>query len=223
MARIAFEYWSDPLCIWAFVAQPKLDRILEQAGDKLEVRYHVVPVFGSIPWRLSEGPWCKAGVEGRVEATRRIAEEHGRSDVVGTCWTNDCPSSSWAVGAAVKAAFSAEEAGAAPTGSATSYLQQLREVFFVEQRNIARREVQLELADRLDIPRASIESRLDDGSALAALWEDDHRRQELKIQGSPTYVFDGGRAMLYGNFSFGILHALVQEIIGGIELGASGC
>jgi predicted DsbA family dithiol-disulfide isomerase len=223
MPRVAFEYWSDPLCIWALVAQPKLDQILDEAGDRLEVRYHVVPVFGSIPWRFREGPWSQGGVAGRAEATRRIAREHGRDDVAGDCWLGDCPASSWAAGAAVKAAFAIEEAGQVPTGSATRYLRSMREMFFVEQRNVARRDVQLELAERLGMPQSALEAALNDGTALAALWEDDRRKTELKIQGSPTYVFDGGRAMLYGNFSFGVLHATVQEMLSSSETGASRC
>ena len=50
--RIAFSYWSDPLCIWAYVAQDKLDRTLREWGEKLDVSYRIVPVFGSLPWRF---------------------------------------------------------------------------------------------------------------------------------------------------------------------------
>lgn len=221
--RVVFEYWSDPLCIWAFVAQAKLEQILAAAGGRLEVHYHVVPVFGSIPWRFQEGPWAAKGVAGRVEATRRIAQEHGRNDVNGACWASDCPASSWSPGAAVKAVFAMERAGAVAPGCAAEYLRQLRERFFVQELNIARRGVQLALAEQLDVPRTALEARLDDGSALAELCEDDRRKQELKIQGSPTYVFDGGRAMLYGNFSFGILHATVEELVDGRLPGASSC
>ena len=77
-SRIVFEYWSDPLCVWAFVAQPKLDRILAESGEHLEVRHHVVPVFGSIPQRFREGSWADQGVEGRVAATRRVARSSSR-------------------------------------------------------------------------------------------------------------------------------------------------
>ena len=94
-SRIPFSYWSDPLCIWAFVAQEKLDRVLSDLGEHLDVDYRLVPVFGSLSWRFSEGPWKKAGVEGRIEETRRIAHEHGHPKVSGECWRLDMPSSSW--------------------------------------------------------------------------------------------------------------------------------
>lgn len=220
---LPFTYWSDPLCIWAFVAQSKLERILEEWGERVQVRYRVVPVFGSVPWRFSEGPWASAGPMGRVAATARIAREHGFASVDGTVWVDDPPASSWAPGAAIKAAFMAEERGELPQGRAAAYQWALREAFFLRNRNIARREVQLGVAEALEVDRTLIERRLDDGSALAALWEDDLDRQQSRVQGSPTYVFDAGRAMLYGNFPFGVLHATVQELATGIGLGGSSC
>ncbi len=220
---LSFGYWSDPLCIWAFVAQRKLVSLLERHGDRLEVDHHIVPVFGSVPERFSTGSWSKAGVEGRVSATARIAAEHGHPEVTGEIWRTDPPASSWAAGAPVKAVNALEKAGALPAGSAADYLWQLRKAVFVENRNIARRSVQLEVAEAQGLPRAPIEAALDDGSALATLFEDHQERERLKIQGSPTYVFDGGRAMLYGNFDEAILHTTVEQLVAGLEAGRSPC
>ena len=64
--RLKFSYWSDPLCIWALVAQEKLERVLAELGEHVRVDYRIVPVFGSVPWRFNEGPWAKDGVEGRL-------------------------------------------------------------------------------------------------------------------------------------------------------------
>ncbi len=69
----------------------------------------------------------------------------------------------------------------------------------------------------------TIEARLDDGSAIARVWEDANEKDRLKIQGSPTFVFDGGRTMLYGNFSFGVLHATCEELVRGLFPGGSAC
>ena len=102
-------------------------------------------------------------------------------------------------------------------------MRRLSERFFVENRNIARREVQLEVAEELRLPADRVAARLDDGSALAAVWEDFEQKEALRIQGSPTYVFDGGRAMLYGNFAYGILRATVEELVRGVNPGGSPC
>jgi predicted DsbA family dithiol-disulfide isomerase len=215
--RLKFSYWSDPLCIWALVAQEKLDRVLAELGARVVVDYRVVPVFGSLPWRFAEGPWAKDGVEGRVAITRRIAEQAGRHDVSGACWQKALPASSWAPACAIKAVFAHDEA------AGPDYQRALRERFFVGEANTSLRSVQLEVAEAMGLPRAPIESRLDDGSALAAVWEDHAEKERLRLQGSPTYVFDSGRAMLYGNFDYGILHSTVEELIRGIAPGGSAC
>lgn len=221
--RIEFSYWSDPLCIWALVAQTKLERILTELGRQLDVDYRIVPVFGSVPWRFAKGPWAKEGVDGRCAATKRIAEQSGRNDVSGECWRRALPASSWAPATAIKAVFALEREGAVPIGSGARYQVALRERFFVHEENIALRHVQLSLAERLDLPRAPIEARLDDATALAAVCEDFAEKERLKIQGSPTYVFDGGRAMLYGNFEYGMLRSTVEELVRGIHPGSSAC
>lgn len=219
-ARTTFSYWSDPLCVWALVAQPKLDRVLQELGEHLRVDYRVVPVFGSVRWRLEKGAWAKDGVEGRVAATRKIAEQAGRRDVSGECWRKAMPASSWAPAAAIKAAIAIAGEDGALGGE---YQRRLRERFFVGEANIALRSVQLEVAEELGLPRGPIEERLDDGSALAAVWEDHNEKERLGMQGSPTYVFDGGRAMLYGNFEYGILKSTVLELVRGMRAGGSAC
>lgn len=220
-ARIHFSYWSDPLCIWALVAQQKLERVLVELGERIRVDYRIVPVFGSVPWRFTQGAWAKDGVAGRVLATRKIAAEGGRKDVSGECWQRAMPSTSWSPAAAIKAVFALEDGRGEEFGPL--YQRALRERFFVDEKDISQRNVQLEVAEALALPRGPIERRLDDGSALAAVWEDHAEKERLHIQGSPTYVFDGGRAMLYGNFDYGILRSTVEELIRGAGPGGSAC
>ncbi len=221
--RIAFTYWSDPLCIWAYVAQDKLDRVLGEWGEKLDVSYRVVPVFGSLPWRFSEGPWAAGGQEARAEATRKVAADFGHGNVSGEVWLSDCPASSWSASAALKVVGQLEREGSVEAGRFAEYQWRMREWFFVDDKNMARRSEQLALAEELGLPRASIEAGLDDGSAWAMVWEDHHERERLLIEGSPTYVFDGGRAKLFGNFSEDVLNATVKALVCGMDPGCSSC
>ncbi len=223
VTRIEFEYWSDPLCIWAFVAQPKLEAVLERHGTFLKPRYRVVPVFGSVPQKFSTGSWSEAGPQGRAEATQRIAQQHGHDDVDGSCWLNDCPASSWACGAALAAVFSMVERETLGLSQGERFQWRMRERFFVDNKNVARRDVQLELAEECGVPVAALEQKLDEGAGLSALWEDHARRESLGLRGSPTFVFDGGRAMLYGNFSEAVLGATVEELVKGLVAGGSDC
>lgn len=216
-------YWSDPFCIWAYAAQPRLERILKEHGDQLDVGYHIVPVFGSIPERFREGSWAAKGPSGRAEACRCIAREHRSVEITGEVWLSDPPSSSWAAGAAAKAVCELEARGEVPPGTGGRYIQTLRDRFFEDNRNTARRSEQLAIAEELEIPSAALRALLDDGTGLALLWEDHSERERLRLQGSPTYVFDGGRAQLYGNFNDAILTATVDGLTKGLSLGGSVC
>jgi predicted DsbA family dithiol-disulfide isomerase len=221
--RLSFSYWSDPLCVWAFVAQERLDRIVAELGERLHVNYRVVVVFGSLPWRFERGPWAEAGPAGRRQLTRDIAAQHGHPEVDGAFMEGDCPATSWAPAAAIKAVCELERLGEAPDGAGARYQKALRHSLFVDNRNVARRSVQLELCEAQDLSRAAVERRLDDGSALAQVWEDQNEKDRLRLQGSPTYVFDSGRAMLYGNVAYGVLHATVDELLRGLRPEGSAC
>lgn len=223
-ARLPVTYWSDPLCIWAYVAQDKLDRLMARYGHRLDLTCRVVPVFGSIEHRFTKGSWRKAGPQGRAAATKDVAHRFGHTEVDGACWTQaGVPASSWAPGLAIEAVAIAEDADHAPEGSTAAYQQALRTAFFVDGANIALRDVQGQVANDVGLDWDLIAAALDDGRAMARLYEDHTERERLGVQGSPTWVFDEGRAMLYGNVSEAVLQATVHELLEGVDAGGSRC
>lgn len=220
---LRFEYWSDPLCIWAYVAQSKLERVIEEWGPHLSIHYRIVPVFGSLPRRFASGSWSSGGPEGRRVATAEVARAQGCEGVTGELWTGDMPSSSWPAGAAAKAAFLLEERSLAEPGSGAAYLRALRRRAFEANENICRRTVQLSVAEAIGVDPQRLDALLDDGLPYALLAEDDEDRRTAGVRGSPSYVFDGGRAVLYGNFPFEVLHATMEQLLRGLGIGASAC
>lgn len=222
--RIEVTYWSDPLCIWAFVSHHRHEAIRDGYIDRVSIVERVVPVFGSVPRRFRDGSWSASGPAGRAEKTREIAASFGIEDVDGALWVDDPPASSWSPGMAVVAvrAMVRDGDGADP-GQDSLYHLALRNAAFRENRNTARREVQLEVAESLGLSRAAMERRLDDGTAMAALWEDHRAREAHKVQGSPTYVCDGGREMLYGNVAEAVVRATFDALLDGRKSGGSAC
>lgn len=223
MPPLAVTYWTDPLCIWAYLAQDKVDRLVARFGTQVELRSRVVPVFGNLPARFASGPWAAAGPEGRAASTRKVATEHGHPEVSARGFVDDLPASSWAPGAVAEAVGMLEADGQVRHGASGEVLQALRKAFLVDDLNIARREVQRRVVEALELPWEAVALRLDDGSALAAVVQADEDRRAAKVQGSPTWVFDGGRAMLYGNVSEGVLQATVAELLAGAAAGCSDC
>ena len=72
---------------------------------------------------------------------------------------------------------------------------------------------QFDHIDELGIPRRDIQPFLDDGRALAGLYEDSELQHENKIEGSPTFVINEGRQKLYGDVGYKITEANIHELL----------
>ncbi|WP_242048563.1 MULTISPECIES: hypothetical protein [Nostocaceae] len=46
MEPIRIFYFSDVLCVWAYIAQIRLDELKTTFEDKIAIAHHFVPVFG---------------------------------------------------------------------------------------------------------------------------------------------------------------------------------
>ncbi len=55
--------------------------------------------------------------------------------------------------------------------------------------------------------------KLDDGQAMASLCKDLQLQEKYKVIGSPTYVLNEGRQMLYGNVGYKVIAANVEELV----------
>ena len=64
---------------------------------------------------------------------------------------------------------------------------------------------------------------LQNGSAMAALSGDLRSAQELAVKGSPTWVLNDGRQILYGNVGYRILGANIEELLKHPAAEASWC
>ena len=71
----------------------------------------------------------------------------------------------------------------------------------------------LELAAEQGIDRTALRTCLDDGSALAALSSDLQSAAKLGVKGSPTWILNEGRQVLYGNVGYRILNANIEELL----------
>jgi predicted DsbA family dithiol-disulfide isomerase len=58
-----------------------------------------------------------------------------------------------------------------------------------------------------------VEDFLADGRAFAALAHDYQEADRMRIQGSPSFVLNDGRQILYGNVGFKIIEANIREIL----------
>ena len=85
--------------------------------------------------------------------------------------------------------------------------------FFRDCRDIARWNVQCELAEALGVDIGAIEKCIHEGAAFAKLATDYQDADKMRIEGSPSFVLNDGRQKLYGDVGFRIIEANIQEFL----------
>ncbi len=219
---IQVRYYSDILCIWAYVAQVKLDELHRNYGDRVQLDYRFVPVFGSVRSKI-EGGWAgRGGLDGYAGHVRQVAERFDHVELHEDVWKRVVPSSSLGSHTFLRAAALLIDEGAAGGGRVGADPErplldqlawELRLAFFRDARDVARLDVQLDVARSLGLSSDDLRVRIEDGRALAALHEDHDLAAKQQVTGSPTFVLNENRQRLYGNVGYLVLEANVQELL----------
>ncbi len=55
-ANVVVDYYTDVLCVWAWIAQPRLDKLCSEWREQVTVRYRYVDVFGDAHTKV-RGKW----------------------------------------------------------------------------------------------------------------------------------------------------------------------
>jgi predicted DsbA family dithiol-disulfide isomerase len=219
---VTISYFSDVLCIWAYVAQIKVDEIRAHFGSDVEIEPCFVPVFGDTATKIGVGWRDRGGFEGYARHVDEVAAGFPHVGVHPGLWRRAIPASSMGCHLLLKAVQglcaegelqAALEGDGPPRPTAEALAWQLRVAFFAEARDVADRAVQGEVVEHLGLPRAPIEQRMADPRSFAALWSDIERQRTHQVPGSPTWLLNQGRQRLFGNVGYRILEANIQEAL----------
>jgi predicted DsbA family dithiol-disulfide isomerase len=93
-----------------------------------------------------------------------------------------------------------------------------RLAFFEQGRDIGRLDELLPLLDDNLPSEQQVRALIDNGEAFAALQRDEEARKAYGVAGSPTYVFNDGRQLLYGNVGYRIIEANIRELMSSSEV-----
>jgi predicted DsbA family dithiol-disulfide isomerase len=220
--RVQIEYFSDLLCIWAYVAEVRVDELRHNFGQQVELDYRFVPIFGSVRSKL-ERQWSqKGGMEWYASHVAEIAAQFDHIALGPDAWKRTVPAGSTSAHLFARAVGMAVERGEIDNAPHDEYggrsafeelVWRLRLAFFRDAQDIARLDVQLQVAEELELPTAPIRRSLQDGTASAALAEDQELATRHQVTGSPTFLFNEGRQKLYGNVGYRIVEANLQELL----------
>jgi predicted DsbA family dithiol-disulfide isomerase len=205
---IAIDYYTDMLCVWAWVAQPRLKELQNQWGQQLTVRHRYVDIFGDSHTKIPAAWGEQDGFERFSEHVIRAAADFDQSAVNPGVWSSVRPRSSLQAHLLLKSV-------ALVVGEAAvdAMALRIRRAFFSEARDISELSLLLELAAEMGLDTAPLQGALRDGSALAALSDDQRSASGMGVRGSPTWVINEGRQILYGNVGYRILRANIEELL----------
>lgn len=207
-APLEVDYYTDVLCVWAWIAQHRIDEIEKEWGDRIRLRHHCVNVFGDTLNRIGDKWSDRGGYAGFAEHVEESAAPFEFAPINAAIWRDVRPYTSATAHMALKAAELQKSAD-----DANKLAVVLRKSFFVEALDIGSVQVVLKIAGDAGFDPVDLESRIESGQALAALVADYERAREINIKGSPSWVLNNGRQILYGNVGYRILSANIEELL----------
>ncbi len=223
MAKITLDYFTDVLCIWAYVAQIRLDELHQQFDQDIQVNEHFITLFGNTEKRIGEGWKNKGGFDGFNQHVMHVAEQFPHLKINPNVWKTCRPASSANSHLFLKSVQLLVNENKISAKKFQQLIWNIRSAFFKDALDISDSKILQKLAEELSLPIDLIQHKLDNGLAIAALCSDMEMREQFKLEGSPTYLLDNGRQKLYGNVGYRILEANVQELLERPEGIASWC
>ncbi len=219
---LTVDYFSDLLCVWAYGGQVRVDELKKHFGDQVRVNYRFISIFSSARNQIENNWKDKDGFQGFNRHLQHVAGQWPHVSCSPELWLDCRPASSTPSHLVLKAAMLLEEQGRldgtpVPEFAMRTRVEMLmwtmREAFFLHNRDIARLDILAELAQSADINWQDIFAMIETGEAFAALSEDEKLKQQYCLQGSPSYVLNEGRQILYGNVGYRIIQANIDELL----------
>lgn len=207
MEPVGITCFSDVLCVWAFVAQHRVDELKRQFGDSIEIENRFCSVFGDTATKVGAGWADRGGYEGFNGHLKEVASQFPELDLHPDIWLKTRPASSFSAHVFLKAVEIVD--GAMFDKAAWA----LRRAFFAECLDIADWHVQCDVAAALGIDLDAVTRAVHSGEAFARLAADYQEAERLHILGSPSFVLNEGRQKLYGNVGYLVLEANVKELL----------
>lgn len=213
MTTVPIVCFSDVLCVWAYIAQLRVDAVKKAFDGEVRFDNRFCSVFGDTARKIAS-TWGAADGYRKFNAhLLQAATAFPEVRVNPQVWLSARPASCMAAHLYLKAAHLAERDGEMAEGTADAMTWAVRQAFFLEARDISRYDVLREVAAAAGADRAALDTRMADGRAHAALASDYQDADTMRIQGSPSFVLNEGRQKLYGNVGFKIIEANILELL----------
>jgi len=205
---LIIDYYSDLLCVWAWIAERRIEELEAQWGDRIVLRHQFLNVFGDTTNKMATQWSERGGYEGFARHVASSAADYEDAPVNADLWLKVRPLTSANAHLVLKAVELAE--------SPVTMVQaagHLRRAFFLDAVDIGPLQNVYDLISDLGLRNDAIRGALDTGAAMAALMSDYGNAERKGIAGSPSWVMNEGRQVLFGNVGYRVLNANIEELL----------
>jgi predicted DsbA family dithiol-disulfide isomerase len=216
MTPLKILHFSDVLCVWAYAGQDNLIKLVEQFGNRVQVEEHFCSIFPDTQTKITKTWHDRGGFGGYADHVKMVANGFEKLSVHEDVWSKVRPKSSASPQLYIKAIelleYGVTEASF-PNRLSNCAAKELRTAFFAEAEDISDWTVQSSISEKIGVDFDKVRKKIETGEAIAKLAADYELGQSLHVQGSPTYILNDGRQILFGNISYRILEANVSELL----------
>ncbi|HXD77882.1 MAG TPA: DsbA family protein, partial [Puia sp.] len=197
------KYFTDPICSTCWIIQPALKKMSLEYGPYLDVKYYMGGLLPS--WDTCEGKIKSPGDAARLW---KDVNETYNMPIDGDIWLEDPLSSSFPPSIAVKAAQLQDEQ------KAVLFLRRIREMLFLEKKNIMRWKHLEAAAAEVGLNLLAF-AKAYDGQARVAFQQDLRLARQMDVKSFPHLIFSnaaGQYIRLKGHLYYEDLEKAILEL-----------
>lgn len=203
------DYVSDILCVWAWAAEMKNAEVKKIWGEEVQLKPRFINLFGDTHSRIGLGWKDRGGFEAFAQHTQQVAEQFPELSLNKQVWSTVRPVSSIPAHLYLKAA----SLSGSSDKDVLLLAKKMRDAFFKHARDISKVKIIEEIIKDEGYQLSSLLMYIHSGEAYAALWADQLLRESQQLKGSPSYLLDGGRQVLFGNVGYRVIEANIKELV----------
>ncbi len=213
--KVKLSCYSDILCVWAHIAQARVDEVARNFSNQVSIDYRFCSVFGDTAHKVGIGWAEKGSYAGFGNHLKEVTSEFDHISLHPEIWQHNRPTSSTPAHIFLKAIQRID------FDKFELVLKEVRSAFFDKCQDISQWSTLEKLLEITEVSVADIRDVVNSGVAHADLEADYRDQQTLMVTGSPTFILNEGRQKLYGNVGYGVIEANIRELLRSPVAGAA--
>ena len=122
---LSVNYFSDILCVWAWIAQRRVEELSAQFGDRITIVHRYMDTFGAVDQKMTNQWGERGGYDGFAAHVRDAVDGFDSAPVHAETWRSNRPKTSGNAHLFIRAVGLAEG-----DAVATAFARNVRGAFF---------------------------------------------------------------------------------------------